>query len=128
MRRWIISLTCYLGVLFSVGSCEAEPRLPGKYSGVVIYDRWDACMIYNGIYVTYVSEEIKKDLRKYAGQAVQIDVKDIVQPINPGDGCIKKFDFLNAIPKDQGSSSFEGISLESSVNPCFPAQLEKSIK
>ena len=58
MKRLPVSLACCLAVLFgSTLVCEAGLRAPGKYSGVVIFDRWDGCTLYSGIYVMYVSEK-----------------------------------------------------------------------
>lgn len=44
-------------------------RGPGKYAGVVIFDRWDSCYLYSGKYLMYVSQRIKKSLRAYRDQA-----------------------------------------------------------
>lgn len=63
---------------------------PGKYNGVVIFDRWGACYLYNGIYLMPISEKVKDSLRDYKGKAVLIDAQEVFQPINPGDGLIKK--------------------------------------
>lgn len=73
-------------------------RWLGKYTGVVLFDRWDACTLYSGIYVMYVSEQVKAGLRPYAGQAVQLDATDVSQPINPGDGLIRAFRVLGDAP------------------------------
>ncbi len=70
-------------------------RGPGKYSGVVIFDRWDTCYLYSGIYIMYVSSKVKERLRKYEGKSVEIYASEVFQPINPGDGLIRKFKFLN---------------------------------
>jgi len=111
----MMGVACYLGMLLCADLCEAGLRTPGKYCGVVIFDRWDGCTLYSGIYVMYVSEKTKEGLRKYAGQAVQIDAKQVHQPINPGDGRIGKFEYLGAAPENRNWVKLEGISLESSV-------------
>ena len=78
-----------------VGSSFAGIRAPGKYSGVVVFDRWDTCYLYSGIYVMYVSQKTKEGLRQYEGKSVEIDAKEVSQPINPGDGLIGKYEFLS---------------------------------
>jgi hypothetical protein len=61
-----------------------------KYNGVVIFDRWDACWLYSGIYLMEISEKLKESLRPFQGQAVLIDAQDVWQPMNPGDGLIRQ--------------------------------------
>ncbi len=103
-----------LGIgLFSNGG----ERGPGKYSGVVTFDRWDGCTLYSGTYVMYVSEKVKHGLRPYAGQAVQIDAKEVSQPQNPGDGLIGKFTYLGPAPEPRTRNwvKVHGLRLSSSV-------------
>jgi hypothetical protein len=78
---------------------EGGERGPGKYSGVVVFDRWDGCTLYSGIYVMYVSEASKEKLRQRAGKAVEVDAKKVRQPINPGDGLISELVVLGAAPQ-----------------------------
>jgi hypothetical protein len=61
-------------------------RGPGKYNGVVFYDRWDNCYLFSGVYLMYVSDRVKENLRSYSGRSIEIDAKEVHQPINPGDG------------------------------------------
>ena len=49
-------------------ACLAGERGSGKYSGVVIFDRWGGCTLYSGIYVMYISEGVKEQLRPEAGR------------------------------------------------------------
>jgi hypothetical protein len=42
-------------------------RGPGKYNGVVVFDRWDGCHLYSGGYIMEISEKVKGVLRPYAG-------------------------------------------------------------
>ena len=35
-------------------------RGPGKYNGVVFYDRWDNCYLFSGVYLMYISEGVKQ--------------------------------------------------------------------
>lgn len=116
MKRLAILFTCLLGLmLMSSGVCQAGRLGPGKYCGVVIFDRWDGCTLYSGIYVMYVSEKVKEGLRPYAGQAIQIDAKEVDQPHNPGDGRIGRFEYLGPAPKQRNWIEIEGIGLKSSV-------------
>lgn len=97
------------GVLSAVAF--AGLRGPGKYCGIVVYDRWDGCTLYSGIYVMYISEAVKGGIRDHAGQCVQIDAKKVKQPMNPGDGLISEFDYLGAAPPVQHEVSLDGIVL-----------------
>ncbi len=63
----------------------------------------------------YVSEKAKEGLRKYAGQAVQIDAKDVYQPMNPGDGRIGEFNYVVPAPNTESWVKLDGIGLASSV-------------
>jgi len=115
-RRSVYILFC-TGLFLCAGAIsEAGIRGPGKYCGFAIFDRWDACTLYSGIYVMYVSEKVKDGLRPYAGQCVQIDAKEVDQPINPGDGLIRKFEYLGKAPENRNWVRLEGIHLRSSVN------------
>ena len=81
-------------VLFLALSLIAGIRGPGKYNGVVLFDRWGGCHLYGGAYVMEVSESVKGLLRPYANQPVLVDVKEVFQPMNPGDGLITKLEVL----------------------------------
>src|SRR5262249_10312392 len=92
---------------------EGGERSPGKYSGVVVFDRWDGCTLYSGIYVMYVSEGVKEKLRQHAGKDVQVDAKKVRQPINPGDGLISEHVVLGAAPPPARHVSLAGLTLTS---------------
>lgn len=95
--------------------CEAEWRKPGKYSGVVIFDRWGGCILYDATYLMYVSEKVKEEIRPYSGQAIQIDAKEVFQPVNPGDGRIGRFEYLGPVPETRNSLRFKDVRLSSKV-------------
>jgi len=99
---------------------HAAFRGPGKYSGVVTFDRWDTCFLLSGHYITFISEAVKEDLRPYAGQAVQIDVTDILQPMNPGDGLVKAYTIVGRAPDEPSDSIADKIAIE--VEPAFEGQ------
>lgn len=104
-------------MLFVVcGTNFAGIRSPGKYSGVVVFDRWDGCTLFSGIYVMYVSEKVKEQLRPYAGKAVQINATDVYQPMNPGDGLIKAFEYIGpAGGKQPYGVELEALELKSMI-------------
>jgi len=59
-------LTCVTLVLLTIGLAllaNAGLRGPGKYYGVVVFDRWDTCFLLSGPYITYISESVKNELR-----------------------------------------------------------------
>jgi hypothetical protein len=94
-------------------------RGPGKYTGVVIFDRWDACYLYSGIYLMEISEKVKESLRAFQGKAMIIDAQEVDQPGNPGDGLIKKLQVLGPA-KEPDWLNLEGLSLRVEAN--FPQQ------
>jgi len=88
-------------LLFIPRFSYAGIRGPGKYAGTVIFDRWGGCTLYSGIYVMYISEKVKQQLLPYKNQAIQIMATDVYQPMNPGDGLIKKFEYIGNAPAGQ---------------------------
>jgi hypothetical protein len=86
-------------------------RAPGKYIGVVIYDPWGGCILFSGVYLMYISEAVKDQLRPYAGEAVEIDALAVVQPTNPGDGLIRKLKVLGPARPNKTPFTFDGIKL-----------------
>ena len=82
-----------------------------KHYGVVVFDRWDGCILYRGIYVTYVSESVKEQLRKHTGQAVLVNATKVHQPMNPGDGVIKEFEHVGPPPVEKEEFSVAGLEL-----------------
>ena len=97
---------------FPIALLRASSRTPGKYSGVVIFDRWDDCLLLSGVYVMYVSGQVKEGLRVYRDQAVQIDASDVKQPLNPGDGLVRKFSILGPAPQVFRDDAPEGSRIE----------------
>ncbi len=95
----------------------AGPLGPGKYYGIVVFDRWDGCILYRGIYVMYISENVKDQLRKYAGQLIEVYAADVFQPVNPGDGLIKEVEYLGRPAETKENFSLDG--LEVSTFPAF---------
>jgi hypothetical protein len=110
----IIASVAILGALSAIG--VAGIRSAGKYSGVVVFDRWGGCTLYGGVYVMYVSEAVKDQLRRQAGNCVQIDAVQVEQPANPGDGLIKRFTFLGPAPADERVPSAEGLKITAAAD------------
>jgi len=101
----------------SVVPCAyAGKRSPGKYNGIVVFDRWDGCILYSGIYVMYVSEGVKEKLRGHAGNGIQIDATKVRQPINPGDGLITELSVLGAAPKPSRHVLLTGFTLTATAD------------
>jgi hypothetical protein len=69
-RRFLFTVVlCILSLCLSL-PCRAGLRGPGKYCGVVVFDRWDSCTLYSGVFLMYISEGEKEKLRRYSGLAV----------------------------------------------------------
>ena len=94
----------------------------GQYAGTVVFDRWDGCTLYSGMYVMYISEEVKEQLRPYAQKPVLINATDVFQPMNPGDGLIKAFEYLGPAPdKQEDGVTLKGITLNNRI-ACIKGQ------
>src|SRR5258708_312354 len=91
-------------------------RGPGKYNGVVFWDRWDNCYLFSGVYLMYVSERVKEALRPYSGRSMEIDAKEVHQPVNPGDGLITKFLVLGDSKANPRTQPVLGVLLRASVS------------
>jgi hypothetical protein len=92
-------------------------RLPGPYSGVVFFDRWGNCILFDAAYLMYISDAVKDELRPYDGQLVQIDAEQVYQPVNPGDGLIRRFVFLGPpVAKAEDNDSLTGIKLKAMLD------------
>ena len=60
----------------------------------------------------YVSERVKEQLRMYEGQAIELDALEVTQPVNPGDGLIRKLKVLGPAPPNKGPFTFDDIKLD----------------
>src|SRR5687767_1264410 len=109
MTKRLSTITAAVALLATL--CLAGIRSEGKYSGVVIFDRWGGCTLYSGIYVMYISEGVKEQLRAEAGKCVQIDATQVEQPHNDGDGLIKKLTILGPALEAKAWESPEGLKL-----------------
>jgi hypothetical protein len=101
----------------SAGFCRAESIGPGKYSGIVVFDRWGGCMLYHGIGVLYISEAIKGELKDKAGKCIEVDATQVKQVLN--DAMIKKLKVLGPAPSIPPGTQLAGVKLV--VAPAFEA-------
>lgn len=115
MQQFGAIAVCLLVVVST--NVHAGIRGKGKYSGVVIFDRWDTCFLLSGPYITYISEAVKEQLRPYAGRAIQIDVAEISQPMNPGDGLVRSYVILGEASDDPSDPI--GNKIEIKTEPAF---------
>ena len=90
-----------------------EIRGPGPYSGTVIFDRFDGCLLHSGPYVTYISESVKEALRPHAGTRVHVEASEVAQPVNPGDARIDAFTLE---PAPAATTSLDGLKLQSRID------------
>lgn len=109
-------------LLFACGGVlvtHAGIRGPGKYCGVVVFDRWDTCFLLSGHYITYISDAVKDELRPYKGKAMQIDASDVFQPINPGDALIRQYRIIGPAPDNHLWATLDSLELiaESDFGP-----------
>jgi len=116
IRRLAIVTACF-ALCSLLTTVHAGMRGRGKYSGVVIFDRWDTCFLLSGPYVTYISEAVKEELRPYAGHAIEIDVTEITQPMNPGDGLVSSYVILGQAPDDPNDPIIDKVEI--TVEPGF---------
>jgi hypothetical protein len=86
-------------------------RGPGKYNGVVVFDRWDSCILFSGTYLMYISQSTKEGLRQFRDQAIELDALEVVQERNPGDGRIGKYNVLGPTRPREDGTKLDGIVL-----------------
>jgi hypothetical protein len=113
-----VILICALACSFIL-TAQAGLRGPGKYCGVVVFDRWDTCFLLSGPYITYISDAVKNALRPYKGTAMQVDASEVVQPMNPGDALIRKYKIIGPAPDTRHWVVLDGLELiaESDFGP-----------
>lgn len=124
MKRLVIIGLAVLS--FANSQCEADRKLPGKYCGAVIFDRWGGCTLYDGIFVMYVADALKEQLRDQAGKCIQVDATDVYQFWSPGPAVINKFTILGFAPDSPDWESPNGLRL--SVEPAFENGQIPSVK
>jgi len=115
MRRKLTNralLMIFTGVLACgvVIAVHAGLRGPGKYCGVVVFDRWDTCFLLSGHFIMYISENAKNELRPYAGKAMQLNALEVFQPFNPGDALVRKYQIIGPAPNNH-TRVLDGLEL-----------------
>ena len=111
----------------------AAIRGPGKYNGVVFFDRWDNCYLLSSVYLMYISGGAKESLRPYSGKSIEIDAREVDQPMNPGDGLIRKLEVIGESREHSQSVNqlppIRGVALQATVARVageFKAEIEIS--
>lgn len=104
-------------MLILAHSTVGGERSTGEYAGTVIYDSWDTCYLYSGIYLMYIADRQKDRLREYAGRSIMINATAVHQPINPGDGIISDFEVKGYSRPDESGPDIGDLKL--SVAPKF---------
>ncbi len=104
----IVVLVLCLGSL----AHKAYPAMrgPGKYSGVVVFDRWDGCILYGGPHIMYIAETVKEDLREYEGNFVRIMAKKIYQVFS-GEARIDELVYLGSGPEKGNPARLSNVKL-----------------
>ena len=90
---------------------QAGIRGPGKYCGVVVFDRWDTCFLLSGHFITYISDAVKNELRPYKGKAIQLDASNVFQPRNPGDALVRQYTIIGPAPDNHLWAMLDGLEL-----------------
>lgn len=114
-----IGLLCVLAPGFIL-TAHAGLRGPGKYCGVIVFDRWDTCFLLSGHYITYISDSVKDELRPYTAKAMEIDASEVFQPQNPGDALVRKYRITGPAPDKHKWAMLDG--LEVIAHPDFAPQ------
>jgi hypothetical protein len=90
---------CFLAGLFAV-TASAYLFGPGKYCGVVVFDRWGTCYLVSGPYVNYVSSDVKSELLPYKGKPMQVDASEVSGGgLQLADPMIHKYKILGPAPQ-----------------------------
>lgn len=96
---FVLSICVLAAVLVSPASAYLFG--PGKYCGVVVFDRWGTCYLLSGPYINYVASNVKSPLARYKGQAIQIDASKVGYA-GREDPLILKYKILGSAPEPKG--------------------------
>lgn len=77
---------------------HARRYLPGTYSGVVVFDRWDSCRLLVNHFELNISDTQKELLRKHAGKCIKIHADDIDE-FSSNSPLVNSFKYLGPVPK-----------------------------
>lgn len=105
-----IPILCLLASLF-VATASAYLFGPGKYSGVVVFDRWGTCYLMSGPYVNYVASEVKSELLSYNGRAIEVDASKVdAFGFVDSDPMIRKYKIIGPAPAPK-RNQLDGLRL-----------------
>jgi hypothetical protein len=89
---------CFLASLF-VASASAYLFGPGKYCGVVVFDRWGTCYLVSGPYLNYVASDVRSGLLPYKESAIQVNATVVTGGgLQFADPMIHKYKILGPAP------------------------------
>ena len=125
VRQTLSFQAVFMGLFCALSSgfiltAHAGLRGPGKYCGIVVFDRWDTCFLLSGHFITYISDSVKNQLRPYTGNAMQIDALEVSQLENPGDALVRKYQIIGPAPDNHQWATLDGLALIS--QPDFAPQ------
>src|SRR5437660_12866256 len=109
--RFSYSLAVVMLFVCCVLVAQAGLRGPGKYCGVVVFDRWDTCFLLSGHFITYISDSVKNQLRPYEGKAMQIDALEVSQLQNLGDALLRRYQIIGPAPDNHPRATLDGLEL-----------------
>jgi len=112
-----ISILCLAA--FNSLQIHAARVLPGKYSGMVVFDRWDNCYLLVNHFQLYISDSQKESLRKYAGKGAEILATDVYQPSSTRPARVNSFQYLGPASKGRhprGSSNLRDLNLSTHMD------------
>ena len=105
-KIWLcLVLVVFSSLIFPNSIARGEYIGPGIYNGYLAKDRWDRYFFHKGPYHLLLSDDAAKDLENFTGKPLEINVKQMVQPINPGGATIK------TVQKVAVKGSLQGLKL-----------------
>lgn len=109
MRLKVVWTVILLLALFATpfGSASIGRGHTGKYSGVVICDRWGGCLLFSGGYITYISEKMTEMGKANDGQAIELDAKKVSHP--PDDLVAARLDEFEVLGPAQNSAPWPAL-------------------
>jgi len=116
----------YVFLALAAGDASAGIRDPGKYNGVIVFDRWDSCYLSSGLYLMCIPERLKETVRSHEGKSVVLGGSEVFQPENPGDGRLDKFTFVGFSQPAANCGDVEQLKLNISLS--FDAQGHPALK
>lgn len=136
VKRLGYSVFLCLLLIFSVppGVFQAEELGLGTYHGYFTIDRWGQRVFHLGPYHLFLSEAVARELEKYRGKPLQLNVSEMCQPQNPGAGMIRALEnvsvkgiarglVLSAKAKSNKIVQGQGLVLQLSLRNSSPEEI-----